>query len=154
VLVGLAGQVAVVLIPRVLARSESEALLPEDVGPKVSKLTAAAEEFFAGLEDKRAQRIRAHADRLVRSGWHYVSRGIDPKHLPDAMERRAKKLPALNEADHAIAVRVASNLAEANMHAVRRGLEILLTAWVPLHLVTSAMALILLFGHIVTVLLW
>lgn len=154
VIVGLAGQVAVVLIPRILARSESEALLPEDVGPKVSKLLAAAEEFVRGLDDKRAALVRGHAERLARSGWHYVSRGIDPKGLPEAVEKRAKKLPALKEADHAIAVRIACNLAEARMHAVRRGLEILLTAWVPMHLVTSAMAIILLFGHLMTVLLW
>lgn len=152
--VGLVGQVVTVILPRVLARSESEALLPEDVGPKVSKLLFAAEEFLAGLDDKRAAVIRAHADRLVRGGWHYVRRGIAPKNLGAAIEQRAKKLPALKEADHALAVRVATHLAEARMHAVRRGLEIILTAWVPLHLVTSCIALMLLFGHLMTVVLW
>jgi len=154
IVVGLAGQVVTVFIPRVLARSESEALLPEDVGPKVAKLLHAAEEFLAGVDDKRAAVIRKHADRLVKGGWHYVRRGIAPKNLSAAIEQRAKKLPPLREADHALAVRVATHIAESRMHAVRRGLEIVLTAWVPMHLVTSCIALMLLFGHMMTVVLW
>ena len=154
VVVGMAGQLVSVLIPRVLAHTESEALLPEDVGPKVTKLLDAADEFLAGLDDKRKARLRAVAERLTRGGWHYVRRGVSPKDLVQVIEQRAKRLPALPEADHALAVRIAANLAEARMHAVRRGLEIALTGWVPLHLVTSAMAMMLLLGHLMTVVLW
>jgi CRP-like cAMP-binding protein/Fe-S-cluster-containing hydrogenase component 2 len=154
VAVGLVGQLASVLLPKILARTESEALLPEDVGPKVAKLLDAADEFLADLDEKRRVRVRGQAERLTRGGWHYVRRGLDPKALVEVLEQRAKRLPALSENDHAIAVRVAANLAEARMHAVRRGLEILLTGWVPLHLVTSAMAMMLLLGHLMTVVLW
>ncbi len=154
VAVGLAGQIATVLVPRILASSESEALLPEDVGPKVDKLLHAATEFLAGFEEKRAAVINKNAERLTMGGWYYVARGISPKNLSAAISKRAKKLPALNEADHALAIRIATNLAEVRMHGVRRGLEILLTAWVPLHLVTSAIAFMLLLGHMMTVVLW
>lgn len=154
VVVGLLGQLASVVIPKLLAHAESEALLPEDVGPKVAKLLDAAEEFLADLDDKRKARVREQAERLTLGGWHYVSRGVSPKELVGFIEQRAKRLPALAEADHALAVRIAANLAEARMHAVRRGLEILLTGWVPLHLVTSAMAMMLLLGHLMTVVLW
>lgn len=154
IVVGLTGQIATVLVPRVLARSESEALLPEDVGPKVTKLLHAATEFLAGVEEKRAAVINKHAERLTMSGWYYVIRGIAPKNLVSVISKRAKKLPALSEADHALAVRIAVNFAEVRMHGVRRGLEILLTAWVPMHLVTSAIAFMLLLGHMMTVVLW
>lgn len=152
--VGIVGQLAAILVPRILARSEAEAMLPEDVGPRVRKLMDAADEFVADMPAERGGMLRSHAERLAQSGAHYLTRGVSPKELPDVIEKRAKKLPALKDADHAIAVRIACHLAEARMHAVRRALEILLTAWVPLHLVTSVMAMMLLLGHIITVLLW
>lgn len=153
-LVAIGGQLASVFIPAILARSEDEALLPEDVGPKVRELAAASEEFLEGLDERTRKKVEQHAQRMTQGGFAYVLKGTSPKDLDGLLETRAKKLRALPDKEHAVAIRVAHNLAVARMHSVRRGLEILLTSWVPLHLVASALALMLLFGHILTVFLW
>lgn len=154
VFVGLGGQLASALLPRLLARSEDEAMLPEDVGERVRTLTRSNEEFLATLDERARARVEGHAHRLAESGLSYVRRGISPKALPKALEARAKKLPALTEGEHAVALRVAENLAQIRMHGARRGLEVVLTGWLPVHLVASAMALMLLLGHLLTVFLW
>ena len=98
--------------------------------------------------------MRKHAERLVQGGLSYVLRGVSPSDLEKLLEARAKKLKALPQAEHAVAIRVAHNIATARIYAARRGFEILLTSWVPVHLVASALAFMLLFGHLLTVLLW
>lgn len=153
-LVAIGGQLASVFIPAILARSEDEALLPEDVGPKVRELSAASDEFLATLDERVRDKVKSHAHRMTQGGFSYVLRGTSPKDLVPLLEARAKKMRALPDKEHAIALRVAQNVATARMHQVRRGLEILLTSWVPLHLVSSALALMLMFGHILTVFLW
>lgn len=152
--VAIGGQIASVFIPAILARSEDESLLPEDVGPKVRELLAASEQYLEGIEERHREKVRKHAERLTSGGFSYVLRGTSPTALTALLEARAKKLRALPDNQHAVAIRVAQNLATARMHSVRRGLEILLTSWVPVHLVSAALAMMLLFGHVLTVFLW
>lgn len=152
--VGFGGQLASLLIPRLLARTEDEALLPEDVGPRVDALLSTNEELLAGLEDKAKQRVLRQAERLVEGGLSYLRRGTSPQELPKTLEKRAKKLPPLAEGEHALSLRLAENLARVRLLKVRGGFEVLLTSWQPVHLVASAMAMMLLLGHLMTVLLW
>ncbi len=153
-LVGLLGQLASLFLPRILARSEDEALLPEDVGPRISQLLSTNSELLAGIDEKARPKIQRQVDRLVEGGLSYVLRGLGAKALGAALAKRAKKMPALPESEHALALRIAENVAQVRLLGARRALELLLTGWVPLHLVTSAMAVMLLIGHLMTVLLW
>jgi CRP-like cAMP-binding protein len=153
-IVGIGGQFASAWIPRLLAGSEDEALLPEDVGPRISALRAANEELLTGLDDARRQRLERHASKLAQDGLTYLRKQIGPKNLVKALEVRAKKLIALADADHALAIRLAENVAHSRILAARRVFELLLTSWMPIHLVASVMALTLLFGHLMTVVFW
>jgi CRP-like cAMP-binding protein/Fe-S-cluster-containing hydrogenase component 2 len=152
--VGLGGQLASLLIPRLLARTEDEALLPEDVGPRIEALLHSNEEFLAGLEAKVKERVARQASRLVEGGTTYLRRGTSPQQLPKELEKRAKKFSPLSESEHALSLRIAENLARARLLRVRTAFEIILTSWQPIHLVSSAMAIMLLMGHLMTVLLW
>lgn len=152
--VGLGGQLASAIIPRLLARSESEALLPEDVGPKVRELVDAIDEYLEAVDERSREKVRNHAEKMVQGGLSYVLKGVGPGDLDKVLQARAKRLKALPETELAVALRVAHNIATARIHSARRGFEILLTSWVPVHLVSSALAFMLLFGHLLTVFLW
>ena len=153
-LLGVGGQIASAAIPRLLAATEDEAMLPEDVLPKIRDLLDANAELLDGLEERQRSAVEQQAKRLVQSGYSYVQRGIGPKRLTEALEKRAKKLPALPESEHALSLRIAENLAHSRILSVRQRFEMLLTSWLPLHLVTSAIAATLLVGHLMTVVLW
>lgn len=152
--IGVGGQIAAEIIPRLLARTEDEALLPEDVARRVSALLDANEEFLTVLDRGARDRVAAQADRLAQSGLTYVRIGASPKQFAALFESRSKKLPPLAENEHALSIRIAENIAIARLHTVRRTLEILMTSWLPIHLVASAVAMTLLVGHLMTVVLW
>lgn len=152
--VGLGGQIASAIIPRFLAATEDEALLPEDVGPKIRQLSEANVELLEGIGKKKRRKIESHAARLAQSGFTYLRRRVGPKSLLQDLQKRARKLPPLSEGDHALALRIAENVAHSRILSTRQTFEILLTAWLPMHLVASAMAMTLLLGHLMTVVLW
>ncbi len=153
-IVGIGGQLASAWIPRFLAATEDEALLPEDVGPRIRELLDANAELLAGVDEKRGRKIEQHAAQLVQGGLSYLRRGIGPKQLGATLEARARKLPALTETDHALALRIGENIALSRILASRQTFELLLTSWLPMHLVSSAIAVTLLLGHLMTVVLW
>lgn len=152
--VGAAGQVVNAMIPRLLARTEDEAILPEDIGPRMETLQVENDELLGGLEPTSRKRVDAQVARLSRSVLAAFREGMSPSRFPAFLELRSKKLPMIPESEHAVAVRVAANLMTYRMHRWQRALEVLMTSWVPVHLVASCIALLLLVGHVMTVALW
>lgn len=153
-IVGIGGQIASAFIPRFLAATEDEALLPEDVGPKIQEMSEANAELLEGLDDRKRKKIEAQVGRLTQSGFTYLRRRVGPKSLVEDLEKRARKLPPLSEVDHALALRISQNIAHSRILSSRQTFEVLLTAWLPMHLVASAAAMTLLLGHLMTVVLW
>jgi CRP-like cAMP-binding protein/Fe-S-cluster-containing hydrogenase component 2 len=154
ILVGIGGQIGSAIIPRLLAASEDEALLPEDVGPKIKELQRASDELLSGADERTRAKVSSRAARLVEGGLSYVLRRVGTKALPGVLEQRARRLPALPETEHALALRIAENMAHSRILAVRQTSEVLLNAWLPLHLIASVIAVVLLAGHVLTAALW
>jgi CRP-like cAMP-binding protein len=152
--VGALGQIANAILPRLIARTEDEAVLPEDAVPQMRALRLESEELLATLEGEARRRVEANVQRLARGVFSAFKQGQSPKRFPAFLEARARKLPALGEAEHAVAIRVASNLMTWRMHRIQRALEVIMIGWVPIHLVASCVALLLMVGHIMTVALW
>ena len=153
-LIGAGGQITNAIIPRLLARTEDESLLPEDVAPKMRLLMATNAELMTTLDGRAARRVRRHIDRLSRGVWRCFARGYGPKRISKLLERRSRNLPALEDSEHAIAMRVAENVLIFKLWRIRGALETFMTSWVPVHLVASCIAILLLLGHLMTVLLW
>lgn len=154
VFAGIGGGIASAIVPRILSKGEDEALLPEDVAPRTRELLASNTDYLASLNELSKKRVMAQVDRLRELGWSLLFRGVSTKELPALLEKRAKKLPRLLDSEHAVAMRVAENMSIASLFGARRALEILLISWLPLHLVATAMTMMLLCGHLMTVLLW
>lgn len=153
-LLGVLGQLTNAALPRLLARSQEEALLPEDVGPRVEALEQENEELLASVEQAQRARLQDRAGRLAIGGWRCLLEGIGPSRLLVLAEERAKRLPPVGEREHAVSVRIARNLMVVRLHRAQGLVESLLISWVPVHLVGAAAASLLLLGHVLTVLLW
>lgn len=153
-LFGAAGQLTNAIIPRLIARSQEEAFLPEDLGPRVEALERENEELLASVDEFSRERVKAQQDRLVVSGWRCLALGLGPSRLVELAEKRSQRLPPLGEREHAVSVRLAQNLMTARLYRAQNLLESLLLSWVPIHLVGAAGATLLLLGHVLTVLLW
>jgi CRP-like cAMP-binding protein len=152
--IGALGQIANALLPRLISRTEDESLLPEDVVPQLKRLVETNRELLDALEPRARRRVERRVSRLARGVWTSFARGHSPSRIARLVEERAAKLPALEASEQAVAVRVAENELVAALARIGRGLEILMTSWVPVHLVSSCAAFLLLLGHVVTVLLW
>ena len=152
VLSGWLGQLVSLVVPKWLAGSESEALLPEDVGPQIERLRAAEDELLSSVSDPKT--AASYVDRLVYDGFRYVREGVRKSQLGEVIAKRARKLPPIPPNVTQVVLRMAELRAEANSLTARRGLEVLLTAWLPVHLVSSALAIVVLLGHMVTVVAW
>lgn len=151
---GLAGQIANSLIPRLIARSQEESFLPEDIAPRVEALERENEELYFSVDELGRERVKRQVEKLSVSGWQCVAQGLGPTRLAELAERRAKKLPPMAEREHAVSVRIAQNTMTTRLYRAQNALETLLISWVPVHLVGAAGAGLLLLGHVLTVLLW
>ncbi len=152
--VGVGGQLANGIIPRLLARTEDEALLPEDIAPRIRGLEEANVELLASLDDGERARVEARVARLSRGVWRCFIRGHSPKQISAHVAKMNSMMSAMAEDEAAFAVRVAEDTMVRRLLLIRRALEILMTSWVPVHLVASCLAVLLTVGHILTVLLW
>lgn len=151
---GALGQIANAIIPRLLARTEDEAQLPEDVTPKLAAMRRENTELVAALEAGPRNMVEDQVERLARGVFAAFRSGYSPKQLAELVAKRAKNLPKLPESEHAVALRVAENVMTIQLHRIRRVLELVMLSWVPIHLVASCVSLVLLAGHLLTVLLW
>lgn len=151
---GAAGQITNSVLPRLIAQSQEEAFLPEDMGPRIEALEQERAELLESVEADQRARVEAQMKRLAVSGWACLMKGLGPSRLTELAESRAKRLPPLAEREHAVAVRLAQNLMTVRLFRAQRLLETVLLSWVPIHLVGAAAASLLLLGHVLTVLLW
>jgi Fe-S-cluster-containing dehydrogenase component len=153
-LLGVAGSVANAVIPRIIARSQEESLLPEDIGPRVELLERENTELLYSVDELSRARVQKQVDKLVVGGWQCLIQGLGPSRLAELAEKRAQKLPAIAEREHAVSVRVAQNIMTARLYRAQNAVETLLLSWLPVHLVGAAAAGLLLVGHVITSLLW
>ena len=153
-LLGGLGQIANFIIPRLLVRTEDAATLPEDVAPEMKRLYAANQELLDPFDPKTQKQIRKIVSKVSGSGFTAFTKGYSPKKLEVIIYERSQNLPNLDEAVRATALRIAQNQYKYNLWRVRKSFETLMSAWVPMHLVTSCLAFLFLIGHVLTVALW
>jgi hypothetical protein len=153
-LLGLLGQIANFVIPRLLVRTEDAATLPEDVVPEMKRLHLTNKELLDPFDLKTQKQIRKIVSKISGSGFAAFIKGISPKKLEVIIYERSRNLPNLDEALRATALRIAQNDYKYRLWRVRRIFETLMSSWGPMHLVTSCLAFLFLIGHVLTVALW
>ena len=151
---GVAGQVINFVIPRLLVRTEDAATLPEDVNPEMEKLTTANAELIDAFDDKEKKEINRIVKTLIGSGMSAFLKGYSPSKIDVLIYERSRNLPNVEESHRATALRVAQNTYKYRLWKVRTLFDTIMSAWVPMHLVTSCLAFLFLIGHILTVALW
>jgi CRP-like cAMP-binding protein len=154
VVLGLTGSLVSSWLPRLITRVQDEAILPEDVAPRVAALEQENDDLLGALDAASRGRVSRLAQRITPSASAALRHGLSPQRAVAYLEARAKNLPVIAEHEHAIALRVAGNLHELRVRRAQELMELVLRGWGPLHLVTSCVALLLLVGHVMTVALW
>jgi hypothetical protein len=151
---GAFGQIANAIIPRLLVRTEEAATLPEDITPEMKRLKQTNKELLEPYDAKGKKQILRVVAKLSGSGIAAFARGLSPTKLEVIIYERSRNLPNLDETLFATALRIAQNQYTYRLWRVRHGMETLLSSWVPMHLVSSCIAFLLLFAHVLTVALW
>ena len=153
-ILGVVGQVVNFVVPKLLVRTEDAATLPEDVNPEMEKLALANKELMDAFDSQGKKEIKRTVNSLIESGFVAFIKGYSPAKIDVLIYERSRNLPNLSESHFATALRVAQNTYKYRLWKVRTFFETIMSAWVPMHLVTSCLAFLFLIGHILTVALW
>ena len=153
-ILGVVGQIVNFVVPKLLVRTEDAATLPEDVNPEMEKLAIANQELMEAFDSRGRKEIKKIVNTLIESGLVAFLKGYSPSKIDVLIYERSRNLPNLSESHLSTALRVAQNTYKYRLWRVRTFFETIMSAWVPMHLVTSCLAFLFLIGHILTVALW
>jgi hypothetical protein len=127
------------VVPRLLARTEREGALPEELGHKLAEVE---KKIFRELTGK-PESIKLLYARILRP---YARRLLPPGPWREEEKKLAARIAAIGKPIDAGAL-VALAVEERCLRA-QRWLSALLRAWVPLHVIAAATVLVLLMAHV------
>jgi hypothetical protein len=149
---GLLGAILYRVVPRILARVERRALLPDDLEPRAKELDERAFGALTGRGDATKEayaRVLAPYARAILGPLALVARRTSLREEEARLKQRVSRMfvrraATMDGLDDLVRLAV-----ERRAAAAQRILQVLLRGWLPLHLVAAAIGLGLLVVHVV-----